>query len=188
MRLRTIILTLAAVVSVLLSTATGHATWHEKAPKFGGELRDVSMLQRPRPVPDYVFATGDGEKRTLTDFAGKVVFLNLWATWCPPCVKEMPSLDRLQSELGSEQFEVVALSLDQSVDLVRRFYNDFQLTNLDFYMADEKVMAALAAGVLPTTFFIGPKGRILGALAGPAEWDSEEAKNFARYLISGGSD
>lgn len=188
MRHFSIALTLAALLTVLIPAGSALATWHADAPAFSGELRDVSMLQKMRPVPSYEFSTGDGELRTLADYFGKVVFLNIWATWCPPCVKEMPALDRFQGVMGSPRFEVVALSLDDSTDLVKKFYSEFKLTNLGIYMGDQKAMTAFAVGGLPTTFIIGPKGNILGALAGAADWDDAEAKAFARYFLTNGPD
>lgn len=188
MRFFNITRSLVALMTILTLMGPANATWHESAPKFSGELRDVTMLRKMRPAPGYAFRTGEGESRTLADFAGKVVFLNIWATWCPPCVKEMPSLDRLQAALGGQNFEVLALSLDHSTDLVKKFYREFELTSLGIYMADENAMAAFAVGALPTTLFIGPNGHILGALAGPADWDSDQAIAFARYFINNSPD
>lgn len=186
MRNSIVVFGFTAFILAIAPFGQAHASWHGHAPNFSGELRDVSILRNMRPAPSYEFATAEGEKKSLADFSGKVVFLNIWATWCPPCVKEMPSLDRFQAKLGGQDFEVIALSLDQSADLVKRFYEEFKLTNLGIYMGDQKAMAAFAVGGLPTTFVIGPRGNILGALAGPADWDSEEAEVFAQYFIDNG--
>ena len=137
-----------------------------------------------RPAPDHVFTGPNGEALTLGDFKGRVVLLNFWATWCPPCVEEMPSLDRLQGRLGGDRFEVLALSLDDSREIVDRFFAEFGLEYLAVYLGkEEKSMYAFAVGVLPTTLVVGPEGNLLGALAGPAEWDRPEAEALMSYFI-----
>jgi len=171
------------LVSVF-SVSDAEATWHEHSPKFEGEIRYYTSLQNPRPAPDYEFSFGDGTPIDFGYFKGKIVLLNLWATWCPPCVKEMPSLDRLQAQLGGQDFEVVALSLDNTPDIVNRFYGDFELKYLNIYMDHQmKATEVFRAGGLPTSFVIDRNGNMLGGLAGPAEWDSEEAIRFIQYFI-----
>ncbi|MDD9907378.1 MAG: TlpA disulfide reductase family protein [Rhodospirillaceae bacterium] len=173
---------------VLLVPSLAGASWHQHAPKFSGDMRDASILKNPRPVPNYAFKGPDGEVMTLADLKGKVVFLNLWATWCPPCIEEMPSLNALQGKLGGDKFEVLALSLDNSRALVRKFYDAFKLDKLAIYMGDQKAMQAFASGSLPTTLFISPDSNIVGALLGPADWSSDEAEAFARYFVENGQE
>jgi thiol-disulfide isomerase/thioredoxin len=105
------------------------------------------------------------------------VLLNVWATWCPPCREEMPSLDRLQKSLGGPGFEVVALSIDAGgAPVVERFYKEIGIASLAIYV-DSSMRAAsqLAALGVPTTLLIDREGRELGRHAGPAQWDSAEA-------------
>ena len=132
----------------------------------------------PEALPDIVFTNDKGEALTLASFKGKTVLLNLWATWCGPCREEMPSLDRLQKALGSDKFEVVALSLDrQGADAVRKFLADVKAQNLKLYVdPTAKQGNALKLAGMPTTILIDREGRELGRLTGPAEWDSPEAK------------
>ena len=177
-----------ALVSILAGTVlwppSGKGDWHEEALPFGGELRDVSLLEQPRPAPDYAFLGPDGQTTTLADFRGKTVFVNFWATWCPPCVEEMPALDRLQAELGGERFAVLPLSLDRSRDVVEDSYQRIGLKHLSINLDTEgQAMMGFRAGVLPTPLIIGPRGNLIGGLAGPAEWDSAAALAFARYFI-----
>ncbi|MCK5932206.1 TlpA family protein disulfide reductase [Jiella pacifica] len=129
-----------------------------------------------RTVADLTFENSEGNSVSLADFRGQAVLLNIWATWCPPCREEMPSLDRLQAELGGPDFEVVPLSIDRNgLDAVRPFFAEIGIENLDIYLdrpADS--MKALNVLGLPTTLLIDSNGRELQRWAGPKEWDSPE--------------
>jgi thiol-disulfide isomerase/thioredoxin len=150
--------------------------------KQGGEAiaGDAAVLRihaSPRPLPGIAFEDGKGKPLTLADFRGRAVLLNVWATWCPPCRDEMPSLDRLQKVLGGPAFVVVALSIDAGgAPVVQRFYDEIGIRTLAIYV-DPGMRAAgqLAAPGVPTTLLIDAKGRELGRHAGPAQWDSPEA-------------
>jgi len=128
---------------------------------------------------------GDGRDLTLADFEGRVVLLNIWATWCPPCREEMPTLDALQARLGGSDFHVLPLSIDRAgLEPVRRFYRETGIRNLDLYIAENtRAMLALAVVGLPTTILIDRIGRERGRLAGPAEWNSPEAVAQISALI-----
>lgn len=121
---------------------------------------------------------------SLQAFVGRVVVLNFWATWCPPCVAEMPSLDRLQAAMGEEGVTVIALSEDRGgFDQVDPFYEEQGLTNLERYVdVGGELARHFQVGVMPTTVLIGPDGVPVGAVAGAAEWDSPEAKKLLRAL------
>lgn len=138
----------------------------------------------PVPLPEFKF--NDSTDRVLSpmSFRGKVVVLNFWATWCAPCVREMPSLDRLQAILGGPRFEVVALSLDRGgVAVVAPFYARYRLANLGQYF-DPASRSSVALGVrgLPTTLLVDAHGREIGRVQGPAEWDSKPILAFLRRL------
>jgi thiol-disulfide isomerase/thioredoxin len=139
----------------------------------------------PKPVPELTFLDEGGKEVALGDFAGDVVVLNLWATWCAPCRREMPSLDRLQAELGDDGLSVVALSLDRGdIGKVREFFEELEIANLAIYQDPEaRAGRELAAPGLPTTIVIDRTGREVGRVLGPAEWDSEEALALLRTLI-----
>ena len=145
------------------------------------------LHEKPREVPVIAFADDGGRQVTLEDFRGRLVLLNVWATWCPPCVKEMPMLDALQAELGGEDFEVVALSIDRAgPEAVRGFFERTGVENLSLYI-DETSRASTKLGVLglPATLLINSQGRELGRLIGPAEWDEPEMVEFLRGFIGG---
>lgn len=139
----------------------------------------------PAPAPATAFTIEDGSKRTLADFRGKIVLLNFWATWCGPCVREMPSLERLHNALGGKDFTVIALSEDRKGwEKIAPFQKEIGLTTLPlFHDTGSKMMFAAKTRGLPTTILIGRDGNELGRLTGPAEWDSEEAKALMRFYI-----
>ena len=134
----------------------------------------------PADVPEISFQDEQGTPLTLANFRGKAVLLNLWATWCAPCREEMPSLDRLQKELGSDTFEVVALSLDRAgQEASAKFFSDTKVEHLKLYLDPSmKSGNKLRAIGMPTTILIDKEGRELGRLPGPAEWDSPAAKEL----------
>lgn len=138
-------------------------------------LGQFSPLATPRPAPGVSFSGGDGNPVSLADFRGRWLLVNLWATWCAPCVHEMPSLDRLQAQLG-HRLTVLAISEDRSgAQVVDPFRQKLELKNLALYLDPKAaVQQAFAVRGLPTSFLIDPQGRILGKLEGGAEWDSPE--------------
>jgi len=149
---------------------------------------NFAMHETPRPMPEIRFEDGEGNESTLADFRGRVVLLNVWATWCVPCREEMPTLDRLQAELGGPAFEVLALSIDRAgPDAVREFYAEIGIENLALHIdPSAKAMFALGVVGLPTTILIDREGNELGRLVGPAEWDSPEMTEFMRSTIDQG--
>jgi thiol-disulfide isomerase/thioredoxin len=144
-----------------------------------------AMHESPRPLPDIHFENGQGEAMSLAELRGKVVLLNIWATWCAPCRREMPTLERLQAELGGADFELVALSIDRSgLAVVKEFYEELGLQELGMYIdSSGKASRELSALGVPTTLLIDREGNELGRLAGPAEWDSSEMVTFIRGFI-----
>jgi thiol-disulfide isomerase/thioredoxin len=144
-----------------------------------------AVHESPRPLSEIQFENAQGEAMSLADFRGKVVLLNIWATWCAPCRREMPTLERLQAELGGPDFEVVALSIDRKgLPVVKEFYEELGLRELGMYVdASGKAPRELSALGVPTTLLIDREGNELGRLAGPAEWDSPEMVAFIRGYI-----
>ena len=128
----------------------------------------------PLPVAAFSFEDAAGNRRTLADFRGRHVLLNVWATWCVPCREEMPSLERLQVKLGGPQFMVLALSVDSGgVEAVRRFYAELGLNALDIFVDRSlQVNSALRVVGLPSTVLLDGEGREIARHIGPAEWDS----------------
>lgn len=134
--------------------------------------------ETPQTVPDTPFQNGAGDTLTMSDFKGKLLVVNLWATWCAPCIEEMPTLDNLEAELGGDRFHVIALSQDREGERVARpFIEKNGWSNLELYVSDGSTFGREAKiRGLPTTLIIGPDGMEVARLEGTAEWDSEEIK------------
>jgi len=149
-------------------------------PLSTGAMTTFVFKKTPQPLADVSFLNADGDQITLKDWHGKVVLLNLWATWCGPCREEMPLLDKLQGELGSDAFEVVALAVDKAgLNGAEKFFQDTKVENLKLF-ADPtaRVGGELRVFGMPTTILIDTRGREIGRLVGPAKWDSEDAKRL----------
>jgi thiol-disulfide isomerase/thioredoxin len=150
-------------------------------PLAQGEVAALTMASKPLRVPDLTFDDASGKSRKLSEFRGRTILLNLWATWCVPCRKEMPALDQLQARLGGPKFEVVAVNIDtRDPEKPKEFLKDGGLTNLSyFHDSSAKVFQDLkAAGRalgMPTSMLVDPAGCEIATIAGPAEWASEDA-------------
>jgi thiol-disulfide isomerase/thioredoxin len=150
------------------------------SPFARGEVAAVAVATAPSPVPDLSFRDREGHARTLADWRGRLVLLNLWATWCVPCRKEMPALDALAGQGGSD-FAVVAVNIDtRDAEKPLAFLHDIGATHLDYY-ADpsakvfQDLKAAGWAFGMPTTLLVDPAGCEVASLAGPADWASADA-------------
>ncbi|WP_297780367.1 TlpA disulfide reductase family protein [uncultured Roseovarius sp.] len=146
----------------------------------------IPLHEKPRALPDISFADSEGATVSLRNWKGKLVLLNIWATWCVPCREEMPTLDKVQKELGSDSFEVVALSIDRAgIKVVEEFYREINIRNLRVFVDDSGAAARdLKVFGLPATLLIDTKGQELGRLIGAAEWDSPEMISFIKSTIS----
>lgn len=144
------------------------------------------MLRGQRPVLNLSFSDGAGAQSSLAAFRGKVVLVNLWATWCAPCRLEMPALDRLQEKLGGPDFQVIALSVDRTgISAVRRFYQEIGVRNLPVSVdASGAAMQQAEATGLPTTLLFDRDGREIGRFVGPAEWDGPRIEAILRSAIT----
>jgi len=148
----------------------------------GGGAPRIKRAETPRPLPELHFVDGTGARHSLADFRGRVILLNVWATWCVPCREEMPALDRLQAALGGPDFEVVPLSIDRGgVSAVRSFYGELELRALRIYVdASGEALTKLGAVGIPLTLLVDRDGRELWRVVGPAEWDKPAAVNRIR--------
>jgi thiol-disulfide isomerase/thioredoxin len=163
------------------------------APFATGEVAAFRIAERPEVFGDLAFKAPDGSDTTLAALGGRVVLVNLWATWCVPCRAEMPALDALERSLGGDDFAVVAVNVDVggAEARARAFLEDIGVKNLAFYsdpsLATFRNLKArgLAFG-LPTSIVVDREGCGLGIVEGPAAWDSEEAKALIRAAIASG--
>lgn len=179
---------LGIVVAFVATIALYHADRQTRTCGPGsGKMAAFQPAKDPAPLPEVPFVDGDGTARALAGFKGKRVVLNFWATWCAPCVAEMPALDRLRARMAGRGIEVLALSSDRGgAPVVRAFFAKHGITHLPVAI-DQGLRAARALDVqgLPTTVLIDGAGRDRGRLLGAAEWDSEDAVALVEDCLGG---
>lgn len=151
------------------------------APLAHGEVAALTMATTPLRLPDLTFEGADGKPRKLSDWRGRTVLLNLWATWCVPCRKEMPALESLQAKLGGPDFEVVAVNIDtRDPEKPKNFLKEANLSRLAYFSDQKAKIFQDLKGIgralgMPTSVLLDGRGCEIAAIAGPAEWDSEDA-------------
>ncbi len=171
----------AEVVGILAARVTGFSKALAKGPMVGVIVHAVR-----KDIAPFTFTDAAGQQVDLSKWKGRVVVLNLWATWCAPCRKEMPDLAKLQTALGGPDFEVVALSVDRKgLEASQAFLKEIGVTNLAAYIEPEaKSLAALQALGLPATVLIDRQGKEAARLLGPADWASPEAQDMVKALLA----
>jgi thiol-disulfide isomerase/thioredoxin len=151
------------------------------APLAHGEVAALTMATVPLRLPDLAFSDADGKPKKLSDWRGRTVLVNLWATWCVPCRKEMPALESLQTRLGGPNFEVVAINIDtRDPEKPKNFLNDAHLTRLGYFSDQnakvfQELKAIGRALGMPTSVLVDAHGCEIATISGPADWGSEDA-------------
>jgi thiol-disulfide isomerase/thioredoxin len=176
----------AMIFTFLLLKYPPSASNHNQAPKFRGEMSKIVLLQELSPAPLTTFLDSDEIAIDLSRFRGKVVLLNFWATWCYPCLLEMPSLNSLQAELGGKQFIVVALSIDRGgLAEVKRYFRKHELGELSLYRDPlGTVGRAFRLIGVPASYIIDHNGIVRGYFPGPADWNSSNARAVIRHFVA----
>lgn len=154
---------------------------------LAGDMRAMVLHDTPQDLPEVSFTDADGAEMALDAFEGQYILLNFWATWCPPCRAEMPSLDALQRQLGSDDFRVVTIASGRNpIPAITRFFDEIGVTDLPIYL-DERQTMSRAMGVfgLPTTVVLNPEGQEIGRMRGDADWTSDETVTLLTALIDG---
>lgn len=180
----------AQLASTAAQSCTAAKATAEKLEQIArGEVAALKINKVPLPLTDVSFFSHDGKPLSIKDFAGKVVLMNLWATWCAPCRAEMPALDRLQQDLGGNDFAVVAINIDTTrLDRPKAFLKEVGVKSLPYYQDQsanifaELKKAGKAFG-MPTTLLIDKQGCELGVMAGPAEWSSPDAQYVIKTAL-----
>jgi thiol-disulfide isomerase/thioredoxin len=159
-------------------------------PLAHGEVAALTMATAPLKLPDLAFEDGDGKPRKLSEWRGRTVLVNLWATWCVPCRKEMPALDSLQTKLGGPKFEVVAINIDtRDPEKPKNFLKEAHLTQIGNF-SDQKakvfqdLKAAGRALGMPTSVLVDGQGCEIATIAGPAEWASDDAVKLISAAVN----
>ncbi|WP_449254876.1 thiol:disulfide interchange protein TlpA [Bosea sp. (in: a-proteobacteria)] len=151
-------------------------------PLAKGEVAAVEIRSRPEPAPELSFTGPDGKPLTLADFRGRTVLVNLWATWCAPCLKEMPALDALEKAMGGPDFAVVAINIDtRNLDKPKAWLAENRVTALPFYgdpqaATFQALRKAHKVEGMPVSIIVDGSGCELGIIQGPADWASADSK------------
>ncbi len=155
-------------------------------PPLAGQMKKFTVHPSPRPAPEAAFKTRDGEPVKLADFKGRVLLVNYWATWCSPCVAEMPSLDRMEEHLAGPEFMILPVASDRGgLKTVEAFYARTALKRLPIYL-DPDMKFTRSSGVrgLPTTLIVDKAGQEVARMEGDAAWDSPEAEALIRFYLA----
>jgi len=171
------LLILGAIVLIGSTLAVAHAP----------ELHQFRLVafNRPFPAPPFSVPDLNGSETALADFLGKVVLLNFWATWCVPCVKEMPAMERLYQEFKNRPFTVVAVSTDEEgAEKVSAFARKLGLTFSILLDADSQVSKRYGVKELPSSFLIDPQGRVIAAAKGERDWFSSGAREYVAEVVA----
>lgn len=147
-------------------------------------FRDMIISQIPPTLPVEIrLKDMNGREVSLSDFRGKIVFLNFWATWCGPCRIEMPSMERLYTKLKGKDFVMVAIDLQEPASKVKEFFKEYKLSFISLLDSEGEVASRFGIRVIPTTFILDKQGRIIGRALGPREWDGKESIALFEHLI-----
>jgi thiol-disulfide isomerase/thioredoxin len=152
-----------------------------------GEMSGFVTIADAPAQPALAFTDAEGAEHRLSDYRGKVILVNLWATWCGPCVEEMPALNRLQQQFGGESFDVVTISFDRSFEPISEFFEREQIDALpelrDASFSSLNLVGALG---LPMSILYNGRGIEIGRVPAPADWDSEDAHRLVQAAINRG--
>lgn len=179
--MRKIFFTLVGAVAFIAAALPANAGDGE--PPIEGIVQNFMPLDKPLPAPPTPVVSKDDGPITLDRFQGKFVVLNFWATWCGPCIRELPSLNRLNAQFAGDDFAVVLISQDRGgFKQTDRFLKKLKVDIADNFIDEKlKFSRAIAVRSLPTTIFLGPDGKEIGRLVGSAEWDEPEAVALIDY-------
>lgn len=146
-------------------------------PPITGQMKNFKISNRVVPAPRIPFHDANGNKKVLSDFEGKVLLINFWATWCAPCIREIPSIARLHAKKNGQNFRVLPISTDaKGADAPLKFLKKINQTDLPIYVDSKMVLArAMGVNVLPTSLLVDRRGNVIGSIVGAVEWDSAEA-------------
>ncbi len=179
-----ILIPLGAVAYVLHETDFREETvsHSSKINRLSEQLGVVALPYKSSPM-EISLLDLKGQLVKLSDYRGKVVFLNFWTTWCPTCVIEMPSMEKLYQRLKHKNFAMIAVNLQEPAERVEKFFNKNNLTFTSLLDTKGEISARFSIRSIPTTFILDKEGRIICKAEGPREWDSKKAIALLEHLI-----
>jgi peroxiredoxin len=184
---------LLSIVLVAISGFALHLFYNGYVATAGSQQQEldrlfgnIGILKIPHATRPIEIQLNDlyGNTVRMSDYRGKVVFLNFWATWCAACVVEMPAMEKLHRRLKDEDFVMVAINMQESDAQVKAFFEKLKLSFTSLLDSNGEVAAGFAVNALPTTFVLDKEGRIVGTAIGPREWDSRASIALFNYLIN----
>jgi thiol-disulfide isomerase/thioredoxin len=157
-------------------------------PPLTGQMYKLKVFQQPIKVPEVMISSRPTGLKYLSDYKGAIIVLNIWATWCPPCVEEMPSLNELQRAYNKKDVVVIPISLEKEMDVVKKFMNDNKIDQLiPFIDANDdlqKLEALKDAAGVPVTLILNQKMQAIAFYQGDADWNSQEARTVIDYFVA----
>jgi thiol-disulfide isomerase/thioredoxin len=181
-----IILILFAFIAMHVFDADPLAKAKSESRKLERLYEDMGVLKLPRNTDPIEIRLKDlnGNLVSLSDFRGRIVFLNFWTTWCPTCRIEMPSMEKLHQKFKGKDFAVVTVNIQESVSQVKKFFKMFNLTFTALLDTTGEVATGFSIRSIPTTFILDKDGRTIGTILGPREWDSKKAVALFEHLTA----
>jgi thiol-disulfide isomerase/thioredoxin len=181
-----IILILFAFIAMHVFDADPLAKAKSESRKLERLYEDMGVLKLPRNTDPIEIRLKDlnGNLVSLSDFRGRIVFLNFWTTWCPTCRIEMPSMEKLHQKFKGKDFAVVTVNIQESVSQVKKFFKMFNLTFTALLDTTGEVATGFSIRSIPTTFILDKDGRTIGTILGPREWDSKKAIVLFEHLTA----
>jgi peroxiredoxin len=144
----------------------------------------LEIPKTPAAAPNFELKDPAGKQLSLKDFRGKVVFLNFWATWCPPCIEEMPAMEKLHQELEKDGLVMLAVNFQEGPERVKEFFTQHNLTFTPLLDRDGKVTEQYQAWGLPVTVVINKRGEIAARAMGSKDWHTDEARQLFKKLLA----
>ncbi len=174
--------TIRVTFAIAVLTFAALSAQAEKVTDLAARL-ELRVFQSGVEAPDFELVDLNGDRRTLGSYRGRVVFLNFWATWCPPCREEMPSMQALYEQYSDSGLAVVAVDLQESEAAVSAFAREFEITFDILLDTDGRVGAMYGIRSIPTTYIVGRDGMIVAGALGARDWASEDAFRYFEAIL-----
>jgi len=182
-----VLLISAGVIAVIVFGHNPRARTGSDSNKSDWLMADIGVIGHPLSTDplEVKLQNTAGRYVHLNDFRGKIVFLNFWTTWCPSCITEMPSMEKLHRKLLGKNFAMVTVNIKESASRVKKFFEKYNLTFTALLDTNGEVSTEFGIGAIPTTFILDKSGKIVGRITGPREWDNRKSVALFEQLADG---